>query len=106
MATIKTAAASLFGTVSDTAETLSAVVSTLSSGVHMLNDLVQAERIKQQHNIAVTLADHQLHTIQDHAMLNAERDKATNKWLLENPGMAETYIQHFNRLQALFAKPE
>jgi len=106
MATIKTAASSLFGTVSDTAETFSSVVNTISSGIHMLNDQVQAARIKQQTNITISLADHQLHAIEDAALLNSERAKTTNKWLEENPQLAETYVSHFNRLNSLFAKKE
>ncbi len=104
MATLRMAADSVFSTIGETAQAASAIVNTAASGVHMINDFVSAARVKQQTSIKISLADHQKHAIEDASLLNSEREKVTNNWLKENPDLAETYIQNYQRLSALFTE--
>jgi methyl-accepting chemotaxis protein len=104
MSNLKSAASSLFGTVSTTAEALSSVVNTAAEGVHLVGDYVSAARIRQQIDIRISLGLHEINAINTATLEQAKRAKETKTWLETHPDMADEYIATRERLTALFAK--
>ena len=101
MSNARIATGAVFATVTDTAQAVSAGVNTIASGVHMLNDFVSAQRIKQQARIKVDLSNFDYRLAQDSARENAARDLETGNWLKENPEAKESYDAHFQRISKL-----
>ena len=102
MATSRMAVGSILATVSNTANSLSSIVTTVNDGVDMLHDYVRTARTKQQlHNKAMIK---NLPTIikEDIARDTVMRRKDISDWLKSSPELGDMYQQALSELDHIF----
>jgi sialic acid synthase SpsE len=103
MSNLKAATSAIFGTVSDTAQAASALVTSAASGAHMINDFVTTARIKQQTTLKISLETHTQYAVDDAARESLRRDMELQEFLGGDQAKIESYTLHHARFAALFA---
>jgi hypothetical protein len=103
MSNLKAASSALFGTIADTAQAASALVTSAASGAHMINDFVSTARIKQQTTLKISMETHTQYAVDDAARESLRRDIELSEFLGADQEKIALYEKHHARFAALFA---
>lgn len=102
MATVRMAAGSVLGTVTDTANAISSTVNTISGGMGILNDMVTTMRNKRQESTLVEMISYRSNLISDAALEQVKREENIRNYIGSDPAKQEAYNNFSNKLNEAF----
>lgn len=103
MATVRMAAGSVLGTVTDTANAVSSIVKSVSSGAQMLNVYVEQQLKNQTIRNVLNEVTFVENIIEENAFESTQRREKINAYLDANPRRAEIYAVAHKQLSDALA---
>jgi hypothetical protein len=104
MATTRMAAGSILGSVTDVANSISAVFNTVTDSVSMAHNYVKHQRSKQEETQLVDQINFRNRLVEDTAKENTKRQEEITNWLSNNEIRTQLYNKNHSQLLEAFAK--